>query len=138
MPTADPDRQVIPNVAPAGWERVIPRYRISRELKPGEKTRFRSEPPFSSMSDSDTWQFGTRVMTAGEVIESTEWPHSSMVPLNYSAKRTLEFFNAGIKSRMARSPWQGDRLVLQDGVSSHGAPTYVAPQLKQMDLRPVS
>jgi hypothetical protein len=34
-------------------------------------------------------------------------------PLNYSAKQTLEFFRSGIRSRMARSPWQGDRLVLR-------------------------
>lgn len=59
MPTAivaatPADREVIPNVAPAGWERVVPRYRIVRELKPAEKTRFRLETPFSSMSDSNT------------------------------------------------------------------------------------
>jgi hypothetical protein len=143
MPTAivaatPADREVIPNVAPAGWERVVPRYRIVRELKPAEKTRFRLETPFSSMSDSNTWQFGTRVMTAGEVIETTEWPHPSFHPLNFSAKKTLEFYASGIRSRMARSPWQRDRLVLEDGLQSNGPPSYTKPRPQPFDLKPVA
>jgi hypothetical protein len=29
------------------------------------------------MSDSDVWQYSERVMTAGEVIGTREWPHPS-------------------------------------------------------------
>src|SRR3981189_1410040 len=132
------DREPIPSVPPRGWEPILPRYRVTREIHPAEKPRFRSEPPFSHMADSNRWQYAERIMQAGEVIETKEWPHPSFRPLNYSGKRTVEFFINGIRSRMARSPWQGNRLVLMDGVSSHGAPAYVAPRPQPMDLRPAS
>jgi hypothetical protein len=132
------DREPIPNVPPPNWQQIMPRYRIVQDVAPPTKERFSRECPFSTFP-ADQWQFGERAMKRGEVIETGFWPApGAFFPLNYSAKKVLEFFNSGIKSRMARSPWRGDRLVLDDGVtSSPYAPTYVAPQLKPMDLRPV-
>jgi hypothetical protein len=43
-----------------------------------------------------------------------------------------------MKSRMPRSPWRGDRLVLEDGVSSNGAPVYVAPKPALFDAKSAS
>jgi len=85
MPTATDDRKVIPNLPPLNWKREIPKYRISRDTKPAPKERFRFEPPFSSGSESDVWQYGERVHKASEVIATTEWPNpGTMTPLNYS------------------------------------------------------
>jgi hypothetical protein len=139
MPTtsaADP-RKVIPAIPPLGWRKEIPIYRISRETLPAPKARFRFEPPFSSGSESDVWQFGDRLYRAGEVIESTEWPNpGTMTPLNYSAKQVMEWFTSHQKSRMARSPWANDQVRLDDGLSNP-MPKIGLPQLQPMDLRPV-
>jgi hypothetical protein len=50
----------------------------------------------------------------------------------------LEFFNSGMKSRMPRTPWRGDRLVLEDGVSFNPAPSYTKPRPQPFDLKPVA
>src|SRR5882757_6700343 len=76
-----------------GWERETPKYRATREVRPGEKARFRFEPPFAMASDSDTWQYATRPIAAGEIIETKEWPHPSFRQLNYAAAKVLDFFN---------------------------------------------
>ena len=70
--TATDDRKVIPAIPPLNWKKEIPKYRISRETKPAPKERFRFEPPFSSGSESDVWQYGERVNNAGEIIETTD------------------------------------------------------------------
>jgi hypothetical protein len=107
---------------PPGWEREIPKYRATRDIHPAEKSRVRFEPPFAQMADSDTWQYGTRIIKAGEIIETKEWPHPSFCPLNYGAGKVLDFFNQRQKSRLALSPWRNDRLILEDGLTSGAAP----------------
>ena len=136
--TATDDRKVIPNLPPLNWKREIPKYRISRETKPAPKERFRFEPPFSSGSESDVWQYGQRIHKAGEVIATTFWPNpGTMTALNYSARQVLAFYGSAPKSRLARSPWFDDQVRLQDGLSSDGPPQIAAPQVQPMDLRPV-
>ena len=90
--TAPPDPHASP-LAPPGWERETPKYRAIRDIQPAIKARFRFEPQFASMANSDEWQYGTRPIKAGEIIETPEWPHSSFRPLNYSAGKVLDFFN---------------------------------------------
>jgi hypothetical protein len=134
--TATDDRKVIPNLPPLNWKREIPKYRISRETKPAPKERFRFEPPFSSGSESDVWQYGERVHKAGEIIETTEWPNpGTMTALNYSARQVLEFFNSRQKSRLPRSPWANDQVRLDDGLSGP-LPTIKAPQPEPVRLQP--
>jgi hypothetical protein len=127
--TAIDDRKPIPALPPLNWRREVPKYRISRETKPAPKERFRFEPPFSSGSESDVWQYGERVHKAGEVIETTFWPNSgTMTALNYSARQVLTYFNSAPKSRLPRSPWQGDQVRLDDGLSGN-LPKLIAPKV---------
>jgi hypothetical protein len=128
----------IPNDPPPGWEREIPRYRVSRDLRPAQRARYRLEPPFAQMLDSDTWQYGERELKAGEVISTCEWPHPSFRALTYGAAKVLEFFNLEIKSRLPRSPWNAGQLRLDNGLTGTTIVDVVPPQLKQMDLRPIS
>ena len=123
-----------------GWEREVPRYRVVRDIQPAEKARFRSEPPFAEVWDSDTWQYGTRILKAGEIIESREWPHPSFRPLNYGAKKVLEFFNLQMKSRLPRSPWHGAQLRLDNGLTGDTVTVDDAatPKVPRMSLVPVS
>src|SRR5712675_582092 len=112
--------EVIPSEAPPGWERETPKYRATRDIQPAEKARFRSETPFAHSFDSNTWQYGYRPIQTGEIVETREWPHASFRPLNYSAAKVLDFFNTRMKSRLPRSPWEGDRLRLDDGLTGAG------------------
>jgi hypothetical protein len=109
-------------VPPPNWQFETPRYRVTREIRPAEKARFRLEPPFSSMSDSDAWQYGERTMKPGEEIETQAWPHSSFHPLNRSAEMVLAYFNARLKSRLPLSPWYGGRIRLDDGLTGPTQP----------------
>jgi len=102
---------------PAGWERIVPRYRVTRDVQPAEKSRFRSETPFTEIW-SAAWQYGERSYEAGEEIETTAWPHPSFMPLNYSAERVLAFFKAEMKSRLTVSPWHQGRIRLDNGLSN--------------------
>jgi hypothetical protein len=85
---------------PSNWEQIVPRYRVVRDVHPSAKARFRFEPPFAQIMDSDEYQYGERVYEAGEEVATKAWPHSSWRPLNYSAERTLSFFNNQMKSRL--------------------------------------
>jgi hypothetical protein len=105
---------------PAGWNRELPTYKVTRDLKPSPKQRFKFETPFSHQTDSDEYQYGERILKAGEVITTDKWPHASMMPLNETARRVLEFFGSHQKSRLPQTPWVGGRLRLDDGLS--GAP----------------
>jgi hypothetical protein len=107
---------------PQDWAREVPRYRATRALSPSEKLRFRFEPPFSQMADNDVWQYGHRPVERGTVIQTRSWPHPSFRPLNESARRVLEFFNARQKSRLPLSPWRRDRIVLDDGLTGSMQP----------------
>jgi hypothetical protein len=134
--TATDDRKPIPNLPPLSWKREVPKYRVSRETKPAPKERFRFEPPFSSGSESDVWQYGERVHKAGEVIETTEWPNpGTMTPLNYSAREVISFFTSRQKSRLPRSPWANDQVRLEDGLGN-GPPKITAPKPEPVNLHP--
>jgi hypothetical protein len=133
--TAIDDRKAIPTTPPANWQREIPKYRVTRETHPAPKARFRTEPPFASGSESDVWQYGDRTLKAGDIVETKEWPHSLFFPLNYSAKRVLDFFNSQMKSRMARSPFFGNEIRLETGLSG-GPPQIAAPQVQPVGVQP--
>jgi hypothetical protein len=107
---------------PPGWEREVPRYRVTRDIHPSPNSRHRFEPPFASLSDSNVWQNAERDYKAGEEIETRDWPHPSFRPLNYSAGKVLDFFNTRQKSRLPRSPWIGDRIRLDDGLTGPTQP----------------
>jgi hypothetical protein len=140
MPTtnATDTRQVIPALPPLNWRTEVPKYRISRETKPAPKERFRLEPPFSSGSESDVWQYGERLHGAGEIIETTFWPNpGTMTPLNYSARQVADYFTSHQKSRLARTPWRDGQVFLEDGLTGSG-PTIEKiglPQLPRVGLR---
>jgi len=138
MPTvtsADNSRTVIPTTPPPGWRRETPKYRVVRDTYPAPKARFRTEPPFASGSESDVWQYGERIYKAGEEISTREWPHSHFFPLNYSGKRVLDFYNSQMRSRMARSPFFGNEIRLETGLSG-GPPQIAAPQVQPVGVQP--
>jgi hypothetical protein len=109
---------------PSGWAREVPRYRATRDVYPSPNDRHRLEPPFSSFSNPDVWQFAEKPISARSEFESKSWPHPSFWPMNTAAKRVLDFFNSRQKSRLALSPWQGDRLVLDDGLTGPTQPKF--------------
>jgi hypothetical protein len=45
---------------PLNWERETPRYRVTRDLCPAERARYRSEPPFGTVFNSEIWQYAER------------------------------------------------------------------------------
>jgi hypothetical protein len=116
---------------PLGWERIVPRYRVTRDVQPAEKSRFRSETPFTEIW-SGAWQYGERSYAAGEEIETTHWPHPSFMPLNFSAERVLEFFKASMKSRLTTAPWFNGQVRLETGLSG------TLPKLQTMTSRPAA
>lgn len=118
--------------ATPGWEREVPRYRAIRDVRPSHKSRHRTEPPFTMTTDADVWQYGTRPIKAGEVVETTAWPAASFTPLNYSAKQVLEWFVNRPKSRMPISPWFGNAVRLNDGLSG----PEMRPTIARPDARP--
>ena len=129
----------IPNDPPPGWEREIPLYRVVRDVHAAPKPRFRFEPPFSNILDSSEWQYSERdFYKAGEIIACTDWPHPSFAPLNFGAKKVLEFFSRDVRSRMQRSPWANGRIHLDNGLTGSLKPNATPPQLQPMDLRPVA
>ena len=135
---ADDIRTVIPDTPPPGWERETPKYRVVRDTHPAPKARFRFEPPFAQIMDSSEWQYGERVWPAGSVIATDQWPCAgTFVPLNYSAREVLAYFNSQMKSRLARSPFFGNEIRLETGLSGPLPKIIVAPQVEPMDLRPV-
>jgi hypothetical protein len=123
---------------PPGWEREVPKYRVTRDVHPLPQQRSRFEPPHAMISDNDAWQYAERPVKAGDIIDTKEWPHPSFAPLNYGAERVLEFFNSRMKSRLTTSPWYGDGLRLDDGLTGNIIMSADPPQLKRMDLRPAS
>jgi hypothetical protein len=134
--TMTADRLPIPTTPPDRWEFETPRYRVVRDTQPAEKARFRSETPFASSSSSTTWQYGERPLRAGEIVETTEWPHAAFFPLNFAAKQVLDFFNSRPKSYLQRSPWADGRIHLVDRMSGPAEVHPVPPQLQPVDLRP--
>jgi hypothetical protein len=139
---ADDSRTAVPTTPPPGWERETPKYRVTIKggVFPSPNNRHPHETPFTNCSDPSVWQYAERPFHEGEIIETRSWPHASFFPLNYSAKKVLEFFATRQKSRLARSPWAGDRIRLDDGLNGAGPtlPQIALPQLKRVDLRPAS
>jgi hypothetical protein len=107
---------------PSGWEFETPRYRITRAIYPSPNSRHKFEPPFSTIFDSNVWQFADCPHAAREEISTRHWPHPSFFPLNEAARRVLSYFNRSMKSRLPVSPWSGDRLRLDDGLSGPQQP----------------
>jgi hypothetical protein len=50
----------------------------------------------------------------------------TFVPLNYSAREVLAYFNSHQKSRLGRAPWRDGQVRLEDGMSGP-MPTIKAP-----------
>jgi hypothetical protein len=109
--------------------REIPLYRATRTVTPSPNPRHRTEAPFSTQSNPDCWQFGDRVIEAGEVIASTDWPHPSFRPLNESARRVMTYFASAMRSRLPRSPWRDGRIHLDDGLTSAAVTNVPGPNL---------
>jgi hypothetical protein len=107
---------------PLNWEFETPKYLATRDLQPAQRSRFRFEPPFSTIWDSDEWQYGAQPVKAGEEFETREWPHPSFRAVNFSAGKVLDFFNSRMKSRLPLSPWHGDRIRLDDGLTGPTQP----------------
>jgi hypothetical protein len=55
-----------------------------------------------------------------------------MVPLNFSAREVMRFFNLAQKSRLPRSPWHDGRVRLDDGLSGN-LPKIVGPKVAPID-----
>ena len=100
---------------PQCWELTVPKYRVTRDVRPAERARYRLETPFSTVFDSSVWQYADRVYAASEIIESKAWPHESFQALNFSAEQVLAFFNGALKSRLPLSPWHENRVRLDNG-----------------------
>jgi hypothetical protein len=130
--------QTIPTSPPPGWEREVPKYRVTQDVQPPEKARFRLERPFSQILDQTRWQYAERSYTAGEIVETREWPHATFHGLNYSAQQVLRFFKTAPKSRLPRSPFDGDRLRLSDGLSNATAPKIGVVKPIPFDPRPAA
>jgi hypothetical protein len=123
---------------PPGWDRIVPIYKATRDLRPAELDRHRSEPPFSKVFVSDVWQYGERPIKRGEVIETRAWPHESFSPLNYGAGKVLDYFNMRQKGRLGRSPWFVDRIRLDDGLSGPTSFEVKSPKPQPMNTRPAA
>jgi len=130
----------IPDIPPPGWQYETPVYRVDRNIHPAPRARYRYETPFAEMSDNDCWQYGDRAYQAGEIISTTEWPMASWRPLNYAAKKILDFYNLEMKSRLPRSPFYGDRLRLDTGLSGTAitAADATTPTVPRVRLSPAS
>lgn len=115
---------------PDGWDREVPRYKASIELRPPVYARYRYERPVSACSDTHEWQYSEREYAAGSVIETTAWPSPSMVPLNETARQIREYFTSHQKSRLPISPWRDGKLHLDDGL------TGAVPQERLIGRRP--
>jgi hypothetical protein len=111
------------------WGREVPKYKATRTVTPSPNPRHRTEAPFSTQSDPDCWQFGDRIIEAGEEITSTDWPHLSFRPLNESGRRVMEYFQGAMRSRLPRSPWRDGRVHLDDGLTAVAVSHVPPPQL---------
>jgi hypothetical protein len=108
---------------PLGWERTVPRYKVTRDLQPAQKARFRFEPPFAETWQSDVWQYGEHQLKANDEITTTAWPHPSMRPAGsaceaYAAERVMSYFIGAMKSTLPVSPFLNGRVRLDNGLSN--------------------
>jgi hypothetical protein len=140
-----PDEWSMVKPPPLGWERTVPRYVITRDLRPSPNGRHKNEAPFSEIWQSDIWQQADRNYEAGEVVETTSWPHPSMRPAgptddpaHYAAEKILEYFKVSMKSRLQVSPWHQGQVRLSDGISGSMPQHVSTPQIKPQNMRPVA
>jgi hypothetical protein len=124
---------------PPGWQFEVPRYRLTKDLQPAQKARFRHEPPFSETWESDVWQYGEHSLKAKDEITTTAWPHASMRPLTYSAEKILAFYIGGMKSRLTVSPRLNGQVRLDNGFSNVPVLADVRPpQVPPFNSRPAA
>jgi hypothetical protein len=124
---------------PLNWDREVPKYRVSRDVRPAERARYRLETPFSgSMGTEASWQYGDRAYTAGEIIETKYWPHESFQALNFSGEQVLSFFKGALRSRLPLSPWHNGRARLDTGMSGPVTPDVTPAQPEPFDTRPAA
>jgi hypothetical protein len=133
-----PDEWSLTPPPPPGWELTIPMYKVTRDLRPASRPRYRFEPPFTSISDNDCWQFGEHALKANDEITTRAWPHPSFHPLNYSAERVHSYFIGAMKSRLGLSPFRGDRIVLDNGLTGPTSFEVKSPKPQQFDTRPAA
>lgn len=96
---------------PLSWEKELPKYRATRALKPPVRPIDCHHPV--RVGDPDTWQYAEGPVAAGEVLETSTWPHASLAPLNDSAKAVLKYFTSGQSfTRMPRAPWKDGQVFL--------------------------
>ena len=93
----------------AGWERTVPKYKAARDLHPSANDRFKFEPPFTDIADSDEYQYATHPIKVGQEIQTRDWPYPSLVPPNFAGQKILEFFNRALESRLPRLPFWARR-----------------------------
>lgn len=98
---------------PKGWEKIVPRYRATRDVHPSPNERHATENPHIYQSDDAQWQHGDRRIKAGEEFATTAWPHPSFWPLNESAKYLLELLRTGNKARLPPTPWIDNQVLAQ-------------------------
>ena len=120
---------------PAGWDTEIPRYRAQFDLEPAELPRYLHENPFAFQTSPRSYQYSAKKIKAGEVIETTSWPHPSLIPQNETARRIHAFFTTEMKSRMQRSPWRDGRLNLDNGMSGNLFVSLAPIKPERADLR---
>jgi hypothetical protein len=114
---------------PAGWQFETPRYKATRDVHPSPRARYRMEPPFETMFDPDQWQYGTKPIVAGEIVETRDWPHPSFRPLNYGAQQVHAYFSLQMKSRLPTTPWHGDQIRLDNGFSGPATVNLARPNV---------
>jgi hypothetical protein len=102
---------------PEGWDRVVPKYRTQVALHPSPLARHRHETPITFSTDSALWQYAEKPVAAGEIVETIEWPHLSMMPLNDSATAVRDYLRDHMNSRLPQTPWRQGRLNLDDGLT---------------------
>jgi hypothetical protein len=122
---------------PLNWQFELPRYRLTKDLQPAEKSRFRHETPFTEIW-SEAWQYGEHFLAGGSEITTTSWPHASMKPLTFGAEKILAFFIGSIKSRLTVSPWFNGQVRLDNGLSGPISFEIKSPKPQHFDTRPAA
>ena len=94
-----------------GWEKEVPRYRATMDVRPAKSDRLKHEPPVTYCSDPAEWQHGERQMNAGDEIETTTWPHRSFQGINTSARHVLDLIQNRSGYVLPKTPWQDGQVI---------------------------
>ena len=95
------DRKPIPAIPPLNWRREVPKYLVVRDVFPSPNSRHRHESPFSQILDGNCWQQADRIHKAGEIIETTEWPHPTFRPKTLCSADGFSVFRLGAQKPIA-------------------------------------